>query len=169
MIREIRRPSPLLVRPGATASALRLVAPVRSLSLAAIAAGQCDVPVDAAIATAIQLVSVAPDADVDAVRCLTVTLRPSKLAPAGGETSWIRQLRMGCSWCADTLPVVWLPDEVAAVASPERVLAGLAWAADPLRLRSLLDLECAAMRARVDLGDAFAMLTQPRSRPPAPA
>jgi hypothetical protein len=169
VIRETRRPSALLVRPGATSTPLRLVAPIRALSLAAIAAGHCDVPVDAAIATAIELVSVAPHADADAVRCLTVTLRPSRLPPARGETSWIRQLRTGCSWREDTLPVVWVPAEIAEAATAERVLAALAWIAVPLRLRALLDLECAAMRAQVSLSDAFAMLTRPESTPPASA
>ena len=157
------------MRPGATATPLRLVAPIRALSLAAIAAGRCDVPADAAIATAIELVRVAPHADPDAIRCLTVHLRPSKLPPARGETTWMRQLRVGCSWCADTLPMVWMPAEIVDAATPERVLAALAWIADPLRLRALLDLECAAMRAQVPLHEAFAMLTQPESTPPASA
>lgn len=81
MIREIKRPSPLLVRPGATATPVRLVAPLRAFSLAAIAADPCDVAADAAIATAIELVGVAPHADEHAVRSLTVALRPSRRPP----------------------------------------------------------------------------------------
>lgn len=167
MIREIRRPSPLLVRPGAIATPLRLVAPSRSLALAAISAGHCRVPVDPAVATAIQLVSVAPGADEDAVRRLTVALRPSKLPPGPGETSWMRQLRMGCSWSKHSLPVVWVPAEIAEAASHGQILAGLTWLEDPLRMRALLDFECAAMRAHVPLGEAFAALRQPGSAPPA--
>lgn len=169
MIHEIQRPAALLLRPLAHRARLQLDAPVRMFSLAAVAAGHCRVPVDAAIATGIHLAMIAPDATDDAVRALTATLRPSRAALTPGEMAWIRQLRVGCSWCENTLPVVWLPFTIVEAASQEQILAGMARAGDPLGLRALLDLECAAMCARVPLDDAFASLKQPGSTPPASA
>jgi hypothetical protein len=162
VIQHNAHPPPLLVRPGVQDEPLSLDGPVRALNRAARAAHRCGVPIDAALATTVQLTCVAPDATEEAIRDATVALKPAAGRLSAGETRWIRQLRVGCSWYEHTLPVVWLPASIIDTATPEQVLAGVLWAADELRLRTLLDLECAAMRARVPLEDALARL-RPRA------
>lgn len=124
-------------------------------------------PVDAAIATAVQLATAAPDAGQAAIRELTVALCPSSGTLPPAERAWIRQLRAGCKWCQDTLPLVWLPAPVADAAIQDQILAGVLWAGCQTRLRALLDLECAAMRAQIPLAEALARLTQPAAARPA--
>jgi len=158
VIREIARQAPLRVRPGETSTRTRLSVSGRALAGAAAAAAYCRVPVDAAIASAVQLATVEPDASEEDVRRLTVGLRPSRSVLTAAENDWIRQLRHGCSWYQHKLPVVWLPAAVLQAASPEQVLAGVSWASEPQRLRALLDLECAAIRGGVAPAEAFALL-----------
>lgn len=123
MIREIARQAPLRVRPGETSTRTRLSVSGRALAGAA-AAAHCRVPVDAAIASAVQLATVAPDASEADVRPLTVGLRPSRSVLTAAENDWIRQLRHGCSWYQHKLPVVWLPAAVLRAASPNKCWPG---------------------------------------------
>ena len=159
MNRQVHRQAPLLVRPGYPAVRIELPGSTVALASAASASARCRVPVDAAIAASLAVTLLGHGLDDDALRRVTAGLLPTTRMTIA-EEAWIAQLRHGASWSDDTLPIVWIPRTLSALATDEDLIAAIVRASCSCRLRTVLDLECASVRAGVPLDQAVSSFMQ---------
>lgn len=168
---DFRHLGPLLVRPGEPKVPLSLRADARLIAEAAAGAAICGVPLDVALWTVAESLRIAGEDGGTTCGRVPIELTPvPKTSLPNGMSAWLRQLRVGCGYCEDSLPITWAPARLRLDSGSPVWGQAAALAADTARLRSVLDAECAAAAAGLTLTLAIAQVSrQAGTRPPAQA
>lgn len=142
--RQIPEGTPVvLTRPEDRPRTVWLNADANDLAYASLAAGQAHFPVDAAIWLCCEAVSTIEPSDLDDVLA-SISLPDPERVPSA-YWLWRAQLREGCGWHEPRLPQIMMPAALANTLTPAVTQAGVEFAADPERLRTVLHAEAAAV------------------------